>query len=70
MIQGSAPTAGLARVRLCLSVIDIRQYAVATEAGHMVARLIRGELVESEQVLLAPLLEENGSCAPLPSLER
>ena len=54
------------RVHSRLSVINVRQDEVAAEAGHLVARLLRGETVEARQTFLSPILEEHGSCAPPP----
>jgi hypothetical protein len=47
-----------------VSVLNVRQDEVAAEAGRMVARLLRGDSVETRQNFLSPILEENGSCAP------
>jgi DNA-binding LacI/PurR family transcriptional regulator len=52
------------RVHPRLSVLNTRQHEVAAEAGRTLARLLRGHPVEPRQVFLAPVLEENGSCAP------
>ncbi|GAB4454970.1 MAG: LacI family DNA-binding transcriptional regulator [Armatimonadaceae bacterium] len=50
-----------------LSVLNVRQDEVASEAGRTLARLLRGENMEPRQVFLSPILEESGSCAPPPS---
>lgn len=47
-----------------LSVLNVRQDEVASEAGRTLARMLRGEPVEPKQTFLSPLLEENGSCTP------
>ncbi|HEX5323429.1 MAG TPA: substrate-binding domain-containing protein, partial [Capsulimonadaceae bacterium] len=47
-----------------LTVLNVRQDEVAAEAGHLLARLLRGEDVEKRQFFLQPLLEERGSVGP------
>ncbi len=54
------------RVLPRLSFINTRQHEVATEAGRMLGRMLRGEAIEARQTFLTPILEENGSCAPPP----
>lgn len=49
-----------------LTVINVRQNEVAAQAGHLMARILRGEAVEPRQILLSPLLEERRSTAPPP----
>jgi DNA-binding LacI/PurR family transcriptional regulator len=52
------------RVNPRMSVINVRQEEVASEAGRTLARMLRGEPVEARQTFLTPILEEHGSCAP------
>ncbi len=52
------------RVNPRMSVINVRQDEVATEAGRTLARVLRGDHVEARQTFLSPILEEHGSCAP------
>lgn len=47
-----------------LTVLNVRQDEVAAEAGHLLARLLRGDPVEKRQLFLQPLLEERGSVGP------
>jgi len=47
-----------------LTVLNVRQDEVAAEAGHLLARLLRGEDVEKRQLYLQPHLEERGSARP------
>ncbi len=49
-----------------LTVLNVRLNDAAAEAGHLLARRLRGELTEPRQVLLSPILEEHGSTAPPP----
>ncbi len=49
-----------------LTVLNVRLNETASEAGHLLARMLRGEPVEPRQVFLPPLLEERGSTAPPP----
>ncbi|MBC8101461.1 MAG: LacI family DNA-binding transcriptional regulator [Cytophagales bacterium] len=49
-----------------MSVINVRQEEVASEAGRLLARMLRGDSVEARQTFLSPILEEHGSCAPPP----
>ena len=58
------------RVAPHLSVMNVRQEEVASEAAHLLSRILRGEELVPEQVFLAPFLEERGSTAPPPSLRR
>jgi LacI family transcriptional regulator len=52
------------RVNPRMSVINVRQEEVAAEAGRTLARVLRGDSVETRQTFLSPILEEHGSCAP------
>ncbi len=54
------------RVSPRLSFVNTRQHEVATEAGRLLGRMLRGEPIEARQTFLLPILEENGSCAPPP----
>jgi len=56
------------RVNPRMSVLNVRQDEVASEAGRTLARLLRHEAVEPRQTFLTPILEEHGSCAPPPRL--
>ena len=50
-----------------LTVMNVRQEEVASEAAHLLSRILRGDEVPPQQVFLAPILEERGSTAPPPS---
>ncbi len=50
-----------------LTVMNVRQEEVASEAAHLLSRTMRGEPIEMRQVFLPPLLEVNSSTAPPPS---
>ena len=50
-----------------LTVFNVRLNEAAAEAGHLLARMLRGEPIEPRQVFLPPILEEHGSTAPPPS---
>lgn len=50
-----------------LTVLNVRLNETATQAGHLLARMLRGEAVELCQTYLPPLLEEHGSTAPPPA---
>lgn len=52
------------RINPRMSVINVRQEEVAAEAGRTLARVLRGDSVETRQTFLSPILEEHGSCAP------
>ena len=54
------------RVSPRLSFINTRQHEVATEAGRLLGRMLKGEPIEPRQTFLQPILEENGSVAPPP----
>ncbi len=56
------------RVAPHLTVMNVRQEEVASEAAHLLSRMLRGECVEPKQVFLAPILEERGSTAPPPGV--
>jgi len=47
-----------------LTVLNVRLNETAAEAGHLLAKMLRGEPVEPRQRFLPPLLEEHGSTAP------
>lgn len=47
-----------------LTVFNVRLNESAAQGGRMLGQILRGEPVEKRQVLLPPLLEENGSAAP------
>ena len=49
-----------------LTVLNVRLNDAAAEAGHLLARMLRGEPTEPRQVFLSPVLEEHGSTAPPP----
>ena len=49
-----------------LTVLNVRLNEAAAEAGHLLARMLRGEQAEPRQVFLSPILEEHGSTAPPP----
>ena len=49
-----------------LSTLNVRLNETAAEAGHLLARMLRGEPVEPRQVFLPPILEERGSTGPAP----
>ncbi len=49
-----------------LTVLNVRLNEAATEAGHLLARMLRGESVEPRQTFLSPILEEHGSTGPPP----
>lgn len=50
-----------------LTVLNVRLNELAAEAGHQLAKMLRGDPVERRQTFLRPLLEERGSTAPPPS---
>lgn len=54
------------RVSPRLSFINTRQHEVATEAGRLLGRMLKGDIIEPRQTFLQPILEENGSVAPPP----
>ncbi|MBC8139940.1 MAG: substrate-binding domain-containing protein, partial [Armatimonadetes bacterium] len=54
------------RVSPRLSFINTRQHEVATEAGRLLGRMLKGDTIEPRQTFLQPILEENGSVAPPP----
>lgn len=58
------------RVNPRMSVLNVRQNEVASEAGRTLARMLKGEPVEARQTFLSPILEEHGSCAPPPPQSR
>lgn len=47
-----------------LSVFNVRLNESAAHSGRLLGQMLRGEPVEKRQILLPPLLEENGSTAP------
>ncbi|MCW3062765.1 MAG: transcriptional regulator, LacI family [Capsulimonas sp.] len=47
-----------------LTVLNVRLNEVASQAGHLLAKMVQGEVVERKQVFLQPILEERGSTAP------
>jgi len=47
-----------------LTVLNVRQIEVASEAGHKMARMLRGETIDRKQTFLSPILEERLSTAP------
>ncbi len=47
-----------------LTVLDLHQAQVAAEAGHLLAKMLRGDTVETGQRFFAPSLVERGSTAP------
>jgi DNA-binding LacI/PurR family transcriptional regulator len=47
-----------------LTVLNVRLNEAAAEAGHLLARMLRGEAIEPRQMFLSPILEEHGSTAP------
>lgn len=47
-----------------LTVLNVRQVEVASEAGHKLARMLRGEIVERCQTFMPPILEERHSTGP------
>ena len=49
-----------------LTVLNVRLNEAATEAGHLLAKMLRGDAVEPRQIFLSPLLEEHGSTGPPP----
>ena len=49
-----------------LTVLDLHQARVAAQAGHLLARMLRGEDVELGQRLIAPEVQERGSTAAPP----
>lgn len=50
-----------------LTVLNVRLNEAAAEAGHLLARMLRGEPVELRQTFLSPILEEHGSTGPPPA---
>ena len=50
-----------------LTVLNVRLNEVAAQAGHLLAKMLRGDPVERRQVLVSPILEEHGSTGPPPS---
>lgn len=51
-----------------LTVLDLHQAEVAAEAGHLLAKMLRGDSVAPGQRFFAPQLNERGSTAPPPAL--
>ena len=49
-----------------MTVLNVRLNEAAAEAGHLLARMLRGEPVEPRQTFLSPILEEHGSTGPPP----
>lgn len=47
-----------------LTVLNVRQDEVASQAARLLAHILQGDPVEKRQVLLSPILEERGSTAP------
>jgi DNA-binding LacI/PurR family transcriptional regulator len=47
-----------------LTVLNVRQIEVASEAGHLMAKMLRGDEVEKRQRYLPPILEKRASTAP------
>jgi len=50
-----------------LTMLDLHQAEVASEAGHLLARMLRGDAVAPGQRFIAPQLVERGSTAPPPA---
>ncbi len=50
-----------------LTVLDLHQALVAAEAGHLLAKMLRGDAVAPGQRFFAPQLDERGSTAPPPA---
>ncbi len=55
------------RVAPHMTVLNVRLNEVAAQAGHLLARMLRGEAVEPRQTFFPPILEEHGSTAPPPT---
>jgi DNA-binding LacI/PurR family transcriptional regulator len=49
-----------------LTVLNVRLNEMAGEAGHLLAKMLRGDPVERHQRFLSPILEEHGSTGPPP----
>jgi len=49
-----------------LTVLNVRLSEAATDAGHLLACMLRGDAVEPGQRFLQPILEERGSTGPPP----
>lgn len=49
-----------------LTVLNVRHNESTAEAGHLLARMLRGDAVEPCQTFLQPILEEHGSTGPPP----
>ncbi len=47
-----------------LTVFNVRQHESAVQCGRLLAEMLRGDEVEKKQVLLSPILEQQGSTAP------
>ena len=54
------------RVAPHLTALNVRQVEIASEAGHKLARMLRGETVERRQTYVTPILEERRSTAAPP----
>jgi len=48
-----------------LTVLNVRQDEVASQAARLLAHMLQGQPVEKRQVLLTPLIEERASTGPL-----